>query len=86
LHRPDAKPSQRVRAAGRFNNWSLNHEPEHVEGASGLGEDSRRQFKRDVTNAASLAAFANSEGGVIYSNRSGGLHCVSHCVNLRFLY
>jgi predicted HTH transcriptional regulator len=35
-----------------------------------LGEDSRRQFKRDVTNvdglAAELAAFANSEGGVIY--------------------
>ena len=35
-----------------------------------LGEDSRRQFKRDVTNADSLAAemaaFANSEGGVIY--------------------
>ena len=51
-----------------------------------LGEDSRRQFKRDVTNVDGLAAFANSEGGVIYSNRSGGLHCVSHCVNLRFLY
>ena len=35
-----------------------------------LGEDSRRQFKRDVTNAdalaAEMAAFANSEGGVIY--------------------
>jgi ATP-dependent DNA helicase RecG len=35
-----------------------------------LGEDSRRQFKRDVTNADSLAAemaaFANSEGGTIY--------------------
>lgn len=34
-----------------------------------LGEDSRRQFKRDVTNADSLAAemaaFSNSEGGVI---------------------
>lgn len=35
-----------------------------------LGEDSRRQFKRDVTNvdslAAEMAAFANSEGGTIY--------------------
>ena len=35
-----------------------------------LGENSRRQFKRDVTNADSLAAemaaFANSEGGTIY--------------------
>ena len=35
-----------------------------------LGEISRRQFKRDVTNgdplAAELAAFANSEGGTIY--------------------
>jgi ATP-dependent DNA helicase RecG len=35
-----------------------------------LGEDSRRQFKRDVTNAdglaSKMAAFANSEGGVIY--------------------
>ena len=35
-----------------------------------LGEDSRRQFKRDVTNvdalAAEMAAFANGEGGVIY--------------------
>ena len=35
-----------------------------------LGEDSRRQFKVDVTNVDSLAtemaAFANSEGGVIF--------------------
>jgi ATP-dependent DNA helicase RecG len=35
-----------------------------------LGEDSRRQFKQDVTNADSLAAemaaFANSEGGMIF--------------------
>lgn len=35
-----------------------------------LGEDSRRQFKQDVTNAdalaAEIAAFANAEGGVIY--------------------
>lgn len=35
-----------------------------------LGEDSRRQFKRDVTNADSLAAemaaMANADGGVIY--------------------
>ena len=35
-----------------------------------LGEDSRRQFKQDITNADSLAAemaaFANSEGGTIY--------------------
>ncbi len=34
-----------------------------------LGEDSRRQFKQDVTNpdalAAEMAAFSNSEGGVI---------------------
>ena len=30
-----------------------------------LGEDSRRQFKQDVTNPDSLAAFANTEGGVI---------------------
>jgi ATP-dependent DNA helicase RecG len=35
-----------------------------------LGEDSRRQFKQDVTNADSLAAemaaFANSDGGTIF--------------------
>ncbi len=35
-----------------------------------LGEDSRRQFKQDVSNADSLAAemaaFANSEGGTIF--------------------
>lgn len=35
-----------------------------------LGEDSRRQFKRDVTNADSLAAemaaFTNSDGGAIF--------------------
>lgn len=35
-----------------------------------LGEDSRRQFRRDVTNADSLAAemaaFANSDGGAIF--------------------
>jgi ATP-dependent DNA helicase RecG len=35
-----------------------------------LGEDSHRQFKRDVTNvdslAAEMAAFANSEGGTIF--------------------
>ncbi len=35
-----------------------------------LGEDSTRQFKADVRNAESLAsemaAFANSEGGIIY--------------------
>jgi ATP-dependent DNA helicase RecG len=34
-----------------------------------LGEDSRRQFKRDITNADSLAsemaAFANSDAGAI---------------------
>jgi len=47
-----------------------------------LGEDSRRQFKRDITNAdalaAEMAAFANAEGGAIYSqagqNRAGGPH------------
>lgn len=33
-----------------------------------LGEDSRCQFKRDVTSVDSLAAFANSECGVIYSD------------------
>jgi len=35
-----------------------------------LGEDSRRQFKQDISNADSLAAemaaFANSEGGTIF--------------------
>lgn len=35
-----------------------------------LGEDSKRQFKRDITNAdalaAEMAAFSNSEGGAIY--------------------
>ena len=35
-----------------------------------LGEDSTRQFKRDLTNgdalAAEMAAFANAEGGTIY--------------------
>ncbi len=35
-----------------------------------LGEDSRRQFKQDIHNpdalAAELAAFSNSEGGVIF--------------------
>lgn len=35
-----------------------------------LGEDSRRQFKQDITNtdalAAEMAAFANAEGGTIY--------------------
>ena len=35
-----------------------------------IGEDSRRQFKRDSTNADSLAAelavFANSDGGAIF--------------------
>lgn len=35
-----------------------------------LGEDSRRQFKQDMTNAdglaAEMAAFSNAEGGVIY--------------------
>ncbi len=35
-----------------------------------LGEDSRRQFKQDMHSpdalAAEMAAFANSEGGVIF--------------------
>ncbi len=39
------------------------------------GEDSSRQFKRDISNAESLAAemvaFANSEGGVIYIGVDG---------------
>ena len=43
-----------------------------------LGEDSRRQFKRDVTNvdslAAEMAAFVNSEGGVIYLGVADGGH------------
>ena len=37
-----------------------------------IGEDSRRQFKRDATNADSLAAemaaFVKYQGGVIYSD------------------
>jgi len=41
-----------------------------LKAAVALGEDSRRQFKQDVTNADSLAAemaaFANSEGGTIF--------------------
>ena len=41
-----------------------------------LGEDSRRQFKRDVTNvdslAAEMAAFSTSEGGVIYLGVADG--------------
>lgn len=41
-----------------------------LKAAAALGEDSRRQFKRDATNADSLAAemaaFANSEGGTIF--------------------
>ena len=40
-----------------------------------LGEDSRRQFKQGMQNhdalAAEMAAFANSEGGVIFSGCSG---------------
>jgi predicted HTH transcriptional regulator len=40
-----------------------------LKGQIALGEDSRRQFKRDITNADSLAAemaaFANSDGGAI---------------------
>ena len=43
--------------------------PTDLKSQIALGEDSRRQFKQDVTNAAALAAemaaFANSEGGVI---------------------
>ena len=42
--------------------------PNDLQSQVALGENSRRQFTRDVTNADSLAAFANSEGGVIYSN------------------
>lgn len=44
-----------------------------------LGEDSRRQFKQEMTNADSLAAemaaFSNAEGGVIYlgADNDGGL-------------
>lgn len=42
----------------------------HLKAQVALGEDSTRQFKVDVRNAESLAsemaAFANSEGGVIY--------------------
>ena len=43
--------------------------PEDVRALVALGEDSRRQFKQDVTNAdalaAEMAAFANADGGVI---------------------
>lgn len=43
--------------------------PEDVQALVALGEDSRRQFKQDATNAdalaAEMAAFANAEGGVI---------------------
>ena len=43
--------------------------PADLKSQIALGEDSRRQFKQDVTNAdalaAEMAAFANSEGGVI---------------------
>jgi ATP-dependent DNA helicase RecG len=43
--------------------------PTELHTQAALGEDSRRQFKRDLTNAdalaAEMAAFANSEGGVI---------------------
>lgn len=43
--------------------------PDDLKSQIALGEDSRRQFKQDVTNAdalaAEMAAFANSEGGVI---------------------
>jgi len=44
--------------------------PNELKKQISLGEDSRRQFKTDVRNADSLAAemaaFANSEGGVIF--------------------
>jgi ATP-dependent DNA helicase RecG len=43
--------------------------PDNLKSQIALGEDSRRQFKQDVTNAdalaAEMAAFANSEGGLI---------------------
>lgn len=43
--------------------------PQDVQAQVALGEDSRRQFKQDVTNAdalaAEMAAFANAEGGLI---------------------
>ena len=44
--------------------------PNDLQSQVALGENSRRQFTRDVTNAgalaAEMAAFSNSEGGVIY--------------------
>ena len=44
--------------------------PNDLQSQVALGENSRRQFKRDVTNAdalaAEMAAFSNSEGGVVY--------------------
>ena len=44
-----------------------------------LGEDSRRQFKQDVTNtdalAAEIAAFANSEGGLILLGVADDARC-----------
>ncbi len=54
-----------------------------------LGEDSRRQFKRDVRSpdalAAEMAAFANSEGGVILLGvaEDGALPGLSHADLLR---
>ena len=43
---------------------------EELKAQVALGEDSRRQFKQDMTNADSLAAemaaFSNAEGGIIY--------------------
>ena len=43
--------------------------PKNLQSQIALGEDSKRQFKVDVRNAESLAAemaaFANSEGGMI---------------------
>ena len=45
-----------------------------------LGEDSRRQLKRDVSNvdslAAEMAAFANSAEGVNHQIDASGIHAL----------
>jgi ATP-dependent DNA helicase RecG len=70
----DARPSRRVnvppvaRAAGASSTRIVSAAT--LRRAVALGEDSTRQFKRDVTNvdalAAELVAFANGDGGVLY--------------------
>lgn len=44
--------------------------PDTLQALLAAGEDSRRQFKRDITNtdalAAEMAAFANADGGTLF--------------------